>query len=707
MKPVMLRFFCHFSILCLTVIFTGCGDSGPGVELKNASKEEARDIQATEPLSLKIEEFTGNHTKIVWAKYVGSKGDVFANGNQLELWGIDTRDDKGAHKIIEAKGNYSRPLISPDGKAIIFSSKNMTRVKEGGKEVKHFEPYIYRVDWEGTKIEKLGPGYASDVWADPNTGVYWVYRTDILPTDRSAMRGAKLDRFKLYDQDDIEVVWDKTEIGPDNIQLSRDGKRASALFPWPHAGVLDIDKNEQWKNQHGCWPSLAPDDSYVAWVFDGAHKNLHFFTDRTKKTWIVPVNGGPNIKGNEVYHPRWSNHVRFFAMSGPYIGKTIGSGVGHVNIYLGNFSKCLDNVDHWLQITDDGQDDYYPDLWVASGDGASVSDPSLVDAADDEDDLKLWPRGGNERLLFLWENGKKENKAANERRCSVDARDQARFGPNFEMLADGGYFEADKESGEILSRHGVKKARTTIELIATANDADQRGTVFSHDQFQIQQRGDEWVFVSAEPKLIGISLGKVEVGKPTHLAASFEKAQGWKAFEDGKEIQTDGDGPAPDMKASRSGMTFGSGWSGSIEGIAIYADNLKKEEVEGNLDYFERNIAKRKAIPRIKIRAKLIEATPARSLEDLDTYQRGLLGYYYEVEEVIEGALDAKEVIVIHFTTMDRTPLTGFPRRPGQSYELILEPKALHPELTSEREWNDIFAPDINVIYFDVATPQP
>jgi hypothetical protein len=246
-----------------------------------------------------------------------------------------------------------------------------------------------------------------------------------------------------------------------------------------------------------------------------------------------------------------------------------------------------------------------------------------------------------------------------------------------------------------------------LELIATANEADQMGTVFSNEQFQIQQRGTEWIFVAGDPKLIALNLGKVNPGEPVHLAASYVKSEGWTAFFNGKEVNQSKEAPAPDMKASHAGMTFGSGWSGKIEGVAIYADDLTPEEIEGNYDYFSKSIAKRKPIPQVRLKAKLIEATAPRSLEELDTYQRALLGYHYEVEEVIEGDFSDKEVIVLHFTTMDRQPLKGFPRRPGESFELLIEPKSAHPELTSEREWNDIFAPDVEDIYFDVATPQP
>ena len=96
--------------------------------------------------------------------------------------------------------------------------------------------------------------------------------------------------------------------------------------------------------------------------------------------------------------------------------------------------------------------------------------------------------------------------------------------------------------------------------------------------------------------------------------------------------------------------------------------------------------------------------TADRPVEALDTYQRGLLGYLYKVEEVLEGSYEADKVVVIHWTIMDRVPLQGFPRRPGETYELVLEPYAAHRELVSERQWNDILEPLDP--YHDVETPK-
>ncbi len=73
-----------------------------------------------------VEEFTGAHTRIVWAEQKRqSSSDTFAYGNELVLKGLDTRDAKGERMIQSKLGNYSRPLLSTDGKVILFTDKNV------------------------------------------------------------------------------------------------------------------------------------------------------------------------------------------------------------------------------------------------------------------------------------------------------------------------------------------------------------------------------------------------------------------------------------------------------------------------------------------------------------------------------------------------------------------------------------------------------
>ena len=668
------------------------------------------EILATEPLSRQIEEFVGGHAKLVWAKHAGNGSpDTFANYEELELWGIDTRDDRGARRILEDMSNYGRPMVTPTGNDIVFTHKGTHKME--GSKAKYFSPVVFRVDWEGKHLEKLAEGYAVDVWRDPATSIEWVYVADLEPTDRASMKAKKLERFKLLDPGDRELVWDQTEISTENIQLSRDGSRASCLFPWPDAGVLNLSEMSHQKYQHGCWPSLAPDNSYLAWVFDGSHKNLFMFNDKAEKSWSVAINQAPKVGGHEVYHPRWSNHVRFMTMTGPYVGESIGrSDAAAVEAYLGRFDEKMQSIEAWLQITDDAKGDFFPDLWVKyvePTEPTSTKEKAEKKKAVAKTPEREWPVTGLP-LLFVWEDRNTDNRAGEgaSREVSVEAREAARFGAHFDMRLDGGYFEADDESAKAVQKYfGTSQSPFTLEVLATPLAATQDGIIMGNEHFQLKQRGTEWVFVANKPSPIKLWIGNAEVGVPNHLVVAFDGAS-YLVMHNGKTVnQGATDVSDVEMLAGRRGFTFGTGWAGAVEAVSIAPGRLDEARIEASWKYLQAKLKARDAIPRIRLKAKLVEMTADRPVEALDTYPRGLLGYLYEVEEVLEGSYEADKVLVMHWTILDRTPLQSFPRKLGESYELLLEPYTAHRELISERQWNDVFEPLDP--YYDVETPKP
>ena len=147
--------------------------------------------------------------------------------------------------------------------------------------------------------------------------------------------------------------------------------------------------SQQWKKYgNGCWPSLSPDNNLLLWIFGDDHRNLTLFRTKTDEHWVVNINNAPGIDGFEVYHPRWSNHPLFMAMTGPYkVGrgdsprragenllKSIANWVGdnrirgggkEVEIYLGRFSQDFKKIERWIQVTHNQSADFYPDLWLS------------------------------------------------------------------------------------------------------------------------------------------------------------------------------------------------------------------------------------------------------------------------------------------------------------------------------------------------------
>jgi len=299
---------------------------------------------------------TGTHARLVWMRAVDAGStDTFGRGKQFRLMGIDTDDGRGAREILSGPISVRKPLLTPDGQRVVF-----TDFPRGQVGV---------VNWDGTNLRYLTEGFATDVRKDPKTGRTWVYAvTGKKPATSEPIGGQPLIRFDLARPEVREIVWDQTDISLDNFQVSEDGRHAVGQFPWPQAGIADL-RNGTWVPiGRGCWTSLAPDKSDVAWIFDGSHRNLIFVDLAAHATWQVPIHLAPGVAGFEVYHPRWSNHRRFFSMSGPYRAgegdNRIGKAGREVEIYVGRFSADLRRVERWAKVTSDAYPDFFPDLWI-------------------------------------------------------------------------------------------------------------------------------------------------------------------------------------------------------------------------------------------------------------------------------------------------------------------------------------------------------
>ena len=127
-----------------------------------------------------------------------------------------------------------------------------------------------------------------------------------------------------------------------SFKVSRDGRRASGVFPWPEAGMVELPNGRRHGFGTGCWASMALDDTYRLWYFDGAHRNLTLVETTSGRSWKVNISNAPGIGGFEVYHPRWGNHPRFMSMTGPYAvgsdGNRVRGGGAGVEVYVGRFA---------------------------------------------------------------------------------------------------------------------------------------------------------------------------------------------------------------------------------------------------------------------------------------------------------------------------------------------------------------------------------
>ncbi len=293
---------------------------------------------------------TGAPARAVWVQ--GDGTDPRAAGDQLILMGLDTQDGRGERTILPERRSYVKPMITPRGNRVIFSS----RVEPG-------PPETFIVNFDGSGLRKLAPGFALAVWENPVDESEWVY----IGTDNIKHDFKTVTRFPIDAPDKREAVWNASLVSMDTFQVSADGRFAGGLFPWPHAGIADLKKGTITRLGDGCWPGLTRARGPLFWYFDGAHRNLTMVDVAAESRWMVNINSAPGFDGAEVYHPRWTNHPRFMTISGPYNQggpNQARTGGPQVEVYLGRFSQDFARIEAWARVTNNSGGDTYPDVWL-------------------------------------------------------------------------------------------------------------------------------------------------------------------------------------------------------------------------------------------------------------------------------------------------------------------------------------------------------
>ena len=254
------------------------------------------------------------------------------------------------------RGSFLKPLLITEGKRILYSSH--------GKDPADVKIFI--VNWDGSGKKLIAPGFALAVWQETANGRDWVYvGTD--NTSKTPFDFRTVTRFPVDQPSARELVWNKTLVSGDTFQVSGDGRTAGGLFPWPNAGIASLPNGDLRTVGEGCWTAFRDAGAGLFWYFDGSHRNVNIVDRARDRRWVVPLNRAPGFDNPEVYHPRWANHPRFVAISGPYNRggpNQVRSGGTQAEIYLGRFSADYSRIEAWARVTENGAGDSYPDVWV-------------------------------------------------------------------------------------------------------------------------------------------------------------------------------------------------------------------------------------------------------------------------------------------------------------------------------------------------------
>ena len=648
----------------------------------------------------RIGAWTGNHTRLVWLQDHGNGADTLAHGKNLMLYGYDSKDGRGERPLLPNISNFFRPLITPDGQQVIVSNR-LTR-------------QMSLIDWDSGKTRELGEGVAVAVWEDPKPHgllrrtVTWVYCFSGQQPENKYGTSQPLYRFPLDKPKKKELIWDKTNLAWDNIQLSRDGQVLGGLFPWPDGGVL-WTKDKRWQRLgNGCWTSLSPDDSKLLWIFDGLHRNIQVHDVVAGKDWTVNINGAPGINGFEVYHPRWSNHPLFFVITGPYEkgegGNRIGGGGEKVEIYIGRFDERVQTVEHWIKVTENGRADFYPDMWIEGGHKARLTGKN--DKISEAVTVENWP-AAREHLVFVWENMKAANQLDEKSpvgffQCNIELHGRALYNKNLQLATAGGF----GETGEAGKKIAVALARTgqaSIEF-ALSPEISQKGTILSFagggkTMLQLAQEGDALLVRSAGGAAPVTWPGLLVAGKALHLVANLD-GKHLEIFVNGRSVGK------KELKVDFSGASFESFSVGDstgvlqalLSGIAIYDRQLTLADITTHSRLAGERTGKASANGTLIVEGTLQETTEIPSPDAIGAYSRALVVNTYAVNRVVQGEYGQDRILVAEWAILDRRIIKSY-QAPAQPEQLALEKFTDHPQLEGERQLMDVFEPELEMYY--------
>jgi hypothetical protein len=105
------------------------------------------------------------------------------------------------------------------------------------------------------------------------------------------------------------------------------------------------------------------------------------------------------------------------------------------------------------------------------------------------------------------------------------------------------------------------------------------------------------------------------------------------------------------------------------------------------------------------IEAKLLQATPAPTVEQVRPYPRALATYLYEVQKVHEGSYEGETILVVKWAVWERAMVKELPSKIGSMERLKLDRLLDHGAFKRERIVDKIFNREM-VLPMSYSTPK-
>ncbi|MFM1770646.1 MAG: hypothetical protein RJA22_3175 [Verrucomicrobiota bacterium] len=307
-------------------------------------------LSAAEPNDVKqslLDLTGGRRVKVAWNQ--GAEKD-------MKLRFLDTAD--GVVRDLPFCG--SAPLLTLDGRRVLASTGSSAA-----------DRVVWMYDTETKAATQLASGAHNSllaVWTDPKTRRHWVYVNDAGDKKQSWDAPAgKIFRFPADQPAERELFWDRTS-SHIYLMFSADGTRACFEPSWGNIGLLKLEfdaegKVDQAKSKYkpyggGCFPGIAPDNSYRLFRLEGDHHAITVADVDNTNPRKVQVSQMPGVreKGRNTWLTSWSKHPRYLTLVAP-AGKDAG-------IWLGRFDAAFTKVEAWVRVTEPGPQCWQSQAWV-------------------------------------------------------------------------------------------------------------------------------------------------------------------------------------------------------------------------------------------------------------------------------------------------------------------------------------------------------
>jgi hypothetical protein len=170
--------------------------------------------------------------------------------------------------------------------------------------------------------------------------------------------------------------------------------------------------------------------------------------------------------------------------------------------------------------------------------------------------------------------------------------------------------------------------------------------------------------------------------KPHHVIISWDEKR-LACYVDGKKVKEID--PSPATLLTQSGIRFAeNAWRGTFEHVAMYNRFIEEPEAAKNAAVVAEELARRKALPRIEVQAKLVAKSKIPEPGKMAPYRNALVVNEYEVEKVLKGKYAQKTIRVVQWGMLNLKPTPLAAQEPGTSVKLVLETFIDHDELVPE-----------------------